>query len=118
VYVLIGPTSELRPRAYPVTYALGVYAHLTSGRGAYAAVLQLHDPDGRILWQWHWPQTISFPTPLHHYRLAVPDATLEFPAPGHYDLVLLANDKFVARHALVLFPPGPPAGAGRSGRRR
>jgi hypothetical protein len=60
----------------------------------------LRDADLGGVWGWQWPQPIRHPDPVEPAHVVLHDATPEFPRPGRYDLVLLANGEEVARHGL------------------
>jgi hypothetical protein len=106
-FVLIAPFSALQPPGFPVACRLSIYAHLTGGHGSYAITLQLRDCDDTQVWVWDCPKPIRLDDPLAQHRFTLYDAVLEFPEPGRYDLVMLANGAEVARHALHLLNPGP-----------
>jgi hypothetical protein len=102
-FVLIGPLSSLGAAAFPHTARLSIYAHFTGGHGDYEVVLQLRDTEESPRWEWRCPQPIRLPDPLMDQRFTLYDAILEFPKPGRYDLLMLANGKELARHALRVF---------------
>jgi hypothetical protein len=105
-FVLIAPFSALQAPKFPFAYRLSIYAHLTCGHGSYALTLQLRDGDDQQLWVWDCPKPIRLDNPLVQHRFTLYDAVLEFPEPGRYDLVMLANGAEVARHALHVLNSG------------
>jgi hypothetical protein len=99
-FVLIGPFSGLNALTFPLVFRMSIYAHLTSGQGVYEVALQLRDMEETVVWEWCSPKPIHLVSPLEQHRFALNDALLDFPEPGRYDLVLLANGQVLARHAL------------------
>jgi hypothetical protein len=99
-FVLIGPLSALRATDFPVAVRWSIYANLTCGHGDYELALRLHDTEDRLLWEWLSPEPITLATPLEQHEFTLYDAILEFPEPGRYDLLLLANGEELSRHAL------------------
>jgi hypothetical protein len=115
-FILVAPFSNLSATAFPLVCRPSIYAHLTCGHGSYDMAMQLRDMEGNLLWEWLCPRPIRLPDPLHQHRVTLYDARLEFPRPGRYDLVLLANGEEVARHALqIRKPPSPDQAEGRDG---
>jgi len=106
-FVLIGPFHTLIAAQFPLAARLSIFAQLTCGHGDYDLVLQLWDTEDCVLWEWQCPKPIRLLSPLVPHRFTLDDALLEFPRPGRYDLLLLANGEAVARHALqIAHPPG------------
>jgi hypothetical protein len=99
-FILIGPFSGISLPGYPVRFRMAAYAHLTCGHGAYEMKLELRDTHGRVTWAWRLPKP-SVIDPVLPHRIALRDMLVDFPTPGQYDLVLLANDEEIARHALL-----------------
>jgi hypothetical protein len=99
-FVLIAPFSAAHAVSFPCSFRMSIYAHLTCGHGTYALRLELRNGDDQVLWAWDCPQAIRLDNPLAQHRFTLYDAVLEFPEPGKYDLVMLANGAELARHAL------------------
>jgi hypothetical protein len=104
-FMLIAPFSGLQAPAFPAATRLSIYAALTCGHGSYALTLQLRDGDDQPQWAWDCPKPIRLDNPLVQHQFTLYDVVLEFPRPGRYDLVLLANGSEVARHALHVRAP-------------
>jgi hypothetical protein len=98
--VLIGPFSRVTPSAFPADIPASIYAHLNDARGRYTIGLQLVDSDGEVVWQWDHSVVVEHEDPLLPHRVRLQGIPLRFPAPGRFDLLLLANGQAVAQHAL------------------
>ena len=99
-FVLIAPFFAIQAPVFPGSVRMSIYAHLTCGHGAYAIVLQLQNADDQVLWSWDCPEPICLDNPLAQHRFTLHDAIMEFPEPGRYALVMVANGAELARHAL------------------
>jgi hypothetical protein len=60
----------------------------------------LRDDDLEVVWSWQWPEPLRHQDPLEPHHVILHGAVLEFPRPGRYDLLLLADGEEVARHGL------------------
>jgi hypothetical protein len=98
--ILVGPCGGLALGFFPAGFRLSLYADLCGGHGTYELALELRDDDLEVVWGWRWPEPIRHDDPLEPYHVILHGAVLEFPRPGRYDLVLLANGEEVARHGL------------------
>jgi hypothetical protein len=99
-FLLIAPSSGLSFGVFPGSRSLAVYAQFADLHGDHQFELQLHDPEGEIIWEWSAPDPVAHTDPLTPHRIAWYELVLPFPLPGRYALVLLANRAEVARHAL------------------
>jgi hypothetical protein len=79
---------------------MSTYAYLTNGHGSYEITLELRDGDDQVQWSWNAPKPILLESPLVRHQFTLYDIVLQFPEPGRYDLLLLANGTEVARHVL------------------
>jgi hypothetical protein len=86
-------------RYYPAGMQLGLFAQWTSAHGDYRVEAQLHTMAGEVVWREGPPETWSMPDPLDNYNLAL-NLTVVFPAPGLFEVVLLANGEEIARQKL------------------
>jgi hypothetical protein len=96
--VLVAPFSGVTLLRYPAPLQFSVYAHLTAARGRYAMSLHLEDPEGRLVWGWDLPNPVEEANPLLSHRIALYDLVVEFPRPGRYNLLILANGDELAQH--------------------
>jgi hypothetical protein len=99
-FLLVGPFNGVALHSCPAGFRLSPYAHLTGGRGTYDLALELRDAGGEAAWGWRWPEPISHTDRLEPYRVSLHDAVVEFPRPGRYELVLMANGEDLAHHSL------------------
>jgi hypothetical protein len=79
----------------PVPPPAALDVTVSTGAGASAARRDLE-----AVWGWRRPEPIRHGSPLEPYPGILHDLVLEFPRPGRYDLVLLANGADVAHHGL------------------
>lgn len=100
--LLVGPFGGIVLNVFPAVFRLSLYADLCGGHGTYGLALELRDEGLEAVWGWRWPEPIHHPDPLLPYHVILHDAVLEFPRPGRYQLVLLANGAEVAHHTLVV----------------
>jgi len=100
--LLIGPFGGITLNLFPAGFRLSLYADLCDCHGTYELGLELRDQELETVWGWRWAEPIRHTNPLEPYHVILHDAVLEFPGPGRYDLVLLANGEEVAHHTLVV----------------
>jgi hypothetical protein len=94
--VLVGLRSFHEHHRYPASVRVGIFARLASAHGQYRIEIQLQSPEGEVVWTDGPPEPWTLDDPLYNYDLRF-IINLVFPAPGTYDLVLLANGQEVAR---------------------
>jgi hypothetical protein len=102
--ILVAPFGGLSLSRFPTGFALSLYADLCGGHGSYALALELRDEELEVVWDWRWPEPIHHTNPLEPHHVILHGAVLEFPGPGRYDLVLLANGEEIAHHGLQVRP--------------
>jgi hypothetical protein len=98
---LVAPFTGITLPRYPARMRFAVYAHLTAARGRYAMTLRLEDSEGQVVWAWDLPSPVEEADPLLSRRIALYDIVVEFPRPGRYNLIMLANGDALAQHILV-----------------
>lgn len=76
---------------------------LTNGHGSYQMGLQLRDAALDLVWPWQWEQRHHIPE-LEPLRIILHGVTVPFPAPGRYDLALLADGDDVASYTIQVRP--------------
>jgi hypothetical protein len=101
-HILVGPFSGITLTFFPAAFRFSIYAHLADAQGVYHLRLELRDSAGDTPWAYDWPEPIRHPNPLEPHRITLHDVVVDFPKPGRYDLVLLANGDDLAHHALEL----------------
>jgi hypothetical protein len=99
-YVLIGPFTGLKLPAFPAAVRLSLYIKLTGGHGTYRMTLQLRDQEGTAVAECPGAEPVHCADPLAPRQICWRDLVLQFPRPGRYDLILLANDEDLTHHAL------------------
>jgi hypothetical protein len=99
-FVLVAPFGSLTGAAFPAAFRMSTYAYLTNGHGSYGLTLEMRDSEDQVQWTWKSPKPIQLESPLVRHQFALYDLVLNFPEPGRYDLLLLADGTELARHVL------------------
>jgi hypothetical protein len=94
---------DVRAAAFPITAQLEVFTRWTSAHGKYRVTLRLQDLTGNMVSQMVLPPESDIPNPLQAFDLILGHCHLEFPEPGKYDLVMLANDEEITRDAFYAY---------------
>jgi hypothetical protein len=103
-FVLVAPVSRVVLPTFPARTLLSVYAHLTDARGRYAIGLRLVDGEGDTVWEWLEGPVVQQADPILPHRVVLYDVAIDFPRPGRYDLVMLANAGPLSAHAIWAQP--------------
>ncbi len=109
-YLLLSPLNTITLPAFPAAMRVSLYIRLTGAHGTYRIGLQLRDPSGGLLGEGSGPQPLQQEDPLMPCQICWRDLVLQFPQPGRYDLILLANDEDLAHHSLDLVLQANPQG--------
>jgi hypothetical protein len=99
-FVLVKPADSIALPSFPAGCCLSLYLYLVGGHGVYTLALELRNAEGEAVWRYQWPEPIRYADPLVPCMVALHDTTIPFPAPGRYDMVLMANGEDFAHHAL------------------
>jgi hypothetical protein len=98
--LLIGPFGGIALHFFPAGFRFSLYADICGGHGPFELALELRDQDLATVWNWRWPQPFHHANPLEPRHVILHDVVVEFPRPGRYDLVLLANGEDITQHTL------------------
>jgi hypothetical protein len=98
--ILIGPFGGIKLSSFPGSFRFSLYADLCGAHGSFELALQLRDDELEQVWGWQWPEPLSHDNPLAPHHIILHDLVIEFPRPGRYDLVLLANGEEVSYRSL------------------
>jgi hypothetical protein len=101
--MLLGFVRHVQATSYPFAVQLEVFTRWTSAHGKYQVTLQLQDLAGNVVSQMALPTEFDMADPLQAFDLILGHIQLEFPEPGKYDLVMLANDEEIARDAFYAY---------------
>jgi hypothetical protein len=101
--MLLGFVRHVQAMQYPFPVQLEVFTRWTSAHGKYVVTLQLQDLAGNVVSQNVLPTEFDMPDPLQAFDLILGHCQLEFPEPGKYDVVMLANDEEIARDAFFAY---------------
>jgi hypothetical protein len=114
--VQVSPLHQTFAPRYPVVQDLAFFARWSNAHGSYRVELQLRDLAGGVLWR------DEMADPLQVVPLTLRHRHVRFPAPGKYEVALLANGQEVAADvflAHLVEPPHaePPSTGTRVGKR-
>jgi hypothetical protein len=97
-YLLLGPTHEVAVPHFPAAIDVSVFARWTAVNGAYRLEIQVQDlADGSLVCRQVLADPLEDHDPLRVVLLTLHHIRLEFPRPGKYDVIILANDEEVVR---------------------
>jgi hypothetical protein len=103
-YVLASPVHQLFPPSYPWVEGLSVFAPWTNAHGSYPVELLVRTLEGEVFWRQRMAQTIQATDPLQVWLIVWTDLGIPFPAPGKYEVALLADGQEVAAETILLHP--------------
>src|SRR5262249_18270565 len=89
--VLVSPLHQVFTPRYPAVLDLSFFARWTNAHGRYRVELQLRDLEGRVLWREEMDKPFEVADPLRLVSLTLRHHHVRFPAPGKYEVALLAN---------------------------
>jgi hypothetical protein len=93
--VLASPLHQTFAPRYPVVQDLAFFARWSNAHGCYRVELQLRDLDGGVLWREEMAEPFEVADPLAVVPLTLRHLHVRFPAPGKYEVALLANGQEV-----------------------
>jgi hypothetical protein len=100
-YTLVAPLHQIFLPHYPATMDLSVFARWTNAHGPYRVELQLRTLDGEVVWRDRMQNPFEAPGPLAIAPITLRHRFVSFPAPGKYEVVLLANEEEVAMDVIL-----------------
>ena len=104
-YTLVGPFDQkLAAPSFPTAHQFAIYGMLTEVRGTVSPELCLMNSAGESIWRLPLPP-LPNEDPLQPCRLRLHDITIPVPAPGRYDLLLMAGGQEMARYPLEFVEP-------------
>jgi hypothetical protein len=95
--ILVAPTLVFRAFEYPAVATFAAYTQWTSARGSYRMQIRLQTLEGQPLHRHTYLDPVEIPNPLDVRAIALHDCRLVFPAPGKYEVALLANDDVLTK---------------------
>jgi hypothetical protein len=99
-YSLVSPVQTVSAEHYPSTEDLSVFARWSNAFGAYDVEVQLRSFNGDILWRHKMDQQFGAHDTEQICVLPLFHLSIPFPAPGRYEVTLLANGQRVASDVL------------------
>src|SRR5262249_45946848 len=106
---LISPVHQVFLPRFPPEADLPVFAPWSNAHGRYAVELQLRDLEGAVLWRDVMHPPFEVADPLAIVPLTLRHRLFRFPAPGKYEVALLANGHEVIADVFLARPEEPTA---------
>jgi hypothetical protein len=94
-----GLRSHFHNLRFPAAVTTRLFVQLKSAHGEYKLEIQLQTDGGEVVWR-EPPHNVSLPEPLMVYEIPM-SASLVFPGPGRYAIVLLANGEEIGRDPCI-----------------
>jgi hypothetical protein len=101
-YMLLSPFNSMTLPGFPAMFRLSLFIQLTGCHGTYQIKLRMQDQGDDVCAECEGPQALVQNDPLHFMQICWRDIVVQFPHPGRYELILLANSEEVARHDLTV----------------
>ena len=103
-YVLASPVHQLFPPAYPWVESLSMFARWTNAHGRYPVEMLVRNLEGEVFWRQRMAKLFEPGDPLQVWVITWTDLGIPFPAPGKYEVALLADGQEVASDTIQLHP--------------
>jgi hypothetical protein len=99
-YTIVSPVHQVFAPRYPLAEDFSVFARWTNAHGSYAVEVQLRSLEGDILCSCKLPAPFEAHDPLQVWIIPLHRLPIQIPAPGKYEVALLANGSEVASDTL------------------
>jgi hypothetical protein len=106
-YTIVSPVHQVLSRYYPLTEDFCVFARWTNAHGSYAVEVQLRNLEGDVLSSHKMEAPFETRDPLQIWILPLQHLRMQIPAPGKYEVAILANGAEVASDTLLAHQFGP-----------
>lgn len=100
-YTIVSPVYQVFSRHYPLTEDFSVYARWTNAHGSYAIEVQLRSLEGDVLSSCKMESPFETRDPLQIWMIPLHHLPMQIPAPGKYEVAMLANGADVASDTLL-----------------
>ena len=100
-YTLVSPIHQVFAPSYPIKEDLSVFARWTNAHGSYEVQVQLRSLDGEVLWGVKMEAPFETHDPLQVWIVPLLHLPFAIPAPGKYEVAMLANGQEVASDVLL-----------------
>lgn len=88
---------------FPATILVGLWGKVT-GHGTYTLSVNVRDMSGAFVYAYTIENPLRLTDPLQPHHIALTRQRLQFPAPGKYDIVLLADNEEIAVDTIIVKP--------------
>ncbi len=100
-YTIVSPVHQVFSPHYPLVEAFSVFARWTNAHGAYAIEVQLRSLQGDVLSGCKLEVPFETHDPLQTWIIPLHHLPMQIPAPGKYEVAMLANGAEVASDTLL-----------------
>lgn len=100
-YTIVSPVHQVFSPRYPLTEDFSVFARWTNAHGSYAIEVQLKSLEGEVLSSCKMEAPFEVHDPLQIWMIPLHHLPMQIPAPGKYEVVMLANGSEVASDTLL-----------------
>ncbi len=100
-YTIVSPVHQVFSPRYPLTEDFSVFARWTNAHGSYAIEVQLRSLEGDVLSSCKMEAPFEAHDPLQIWMIPLHHLQMRIPAPGKYEVVMLANGAEVASDTLL-----------------
>jgi hypothetical protein len=100
-YTIVSPVHQVFSRRYPLTEDFSVYARWTNAHGSYAIEVQLRSLEGDVLSSCKMEAPFMAHDPLQIWMIPLHHLPMQIPAPGKYEVAMLADGSEVASDTLL-----------------
>jgi hypothetical protein len=100
-YTIVCPVHQVFSPSYPLTESFSVFARWTNAHGSYLIELQLRSLEGDVLSGCRLEAPFETHDPLQIWMIPLYHLPIQIPAPGKYEVAMLANGAEVASDTLL-----------------
>jgi len=110
-YAIVSPVHQVVSPRFPIQEQLAIFARWSSAHGLYELGIELRTLEGEVIWRATLQDPLKVTNPLHIWLVPIYRFVVNIPAPGKYEIALLANGEEVACDDLIArFPQDHPHG--------
>jgi hypothetical protein len=100
-YAIVSPVHQVFSSRYPLTERLSIFARWSNAHGSYEIEVQLRSLEGEVLSAAKMNAPFTANDPLQIWIVPLHDLPITVPAPGKYEVALLASGVEVATDVLI-----------------
>ena len=100
-YTIVSPVHQVFAPHYPLVEDFSVFARWTNAHGSYAIEVQLRNLEGDVLCSCKMKAPFEAHDPLQIWMIPLHHLPFQIPAPGKYEVAMLANGVELASDTLL-----------------